>query len=107
MPSWGWTILAPWLVVPWTETTGGFVVVVVGRVVVVDSVVDGLVVVEDVPASLEGSLEQAATRATAAMATAIRARGRHGCVLAACSDRMVPSIGTFDVLVKFATLCGR
>src|SRR3954451_527579 len=103
MPSWGWTILAPWLVVPWTDTTGGFVVVVVGRVVVVDALVDGRVVLEVLPASLDGSLEHAATRTTDATARASSTRrGRHVQVVA-----MVPSLGTIGQLPKSATLCGR
>jgi hypothetical protein len=98
--------LAPWLVVPSTDTAGGFVVVVVGRVVVVDAVVDGLVVLELLPASLLGSLEQAATRTTDATATASSARRRDVRVVAP-RDGMVPSIGTFDQRLKSATLCGQ
>jgi hypothetical protein len=99
--------LAPWLVVPSTDTAGGFVVVVVGRVVVVDSVVDGFVVLELLPASLLGSLEQAATTSTDATATASSARRGRDVRVVVPRDGMVPSIGTFDQRFKSATLCGQ
>src|SRR3954468_9804047 len=108
MPLCGWTILAPWLVVPSTDTSGGLVVVVVGLVVVVDSVVEGLVVVEDFAASFSGSSEQAATSSTDATITASSTRPRGKVlVVATPSDGMVPSIGTIVVLPKSATLCGQ
>src|SRR3954462_7511771 len=109
MPRCGWTILAPWLLVPSTDTSGGLgVVVVVGLVVVVDSVVEGLVVVEDFAASFSGSSEQAATSSTDATITASSTRPRGKVlVVATPSDRMVPSVGTIVVLPKSATLCGQ
>jgi hypothetical protein len=99
--------VAPALVVPPTDTTGGFVVVVVGRVVVVDFVVEGRVVVEVFAASELGSLEQAATRSTDATVKASSARRCRRVPVVAPRDGMVPSIGTFDQLLKSATLCGR